>query len=132
MSREYAEKRIKAALDLTRGNEAKARAQIIAWCHEDAKLLSALTKPHMIGIVAHAIGRVASGKTEPQEVVAPSIRGASDEEGAFGMEILKTIAGGETNKFGQEGYGRPMKKQGASQQHIDAIRQMVEKSQSKD
>lgn len=131
MSREYAIKRIKEALHLTRGNETKARQQVAAWCHEDMKLLQALTKPHMTGIVAHAVGRVASGKTEPQEVTSPHIKAASEKEGSFGMEILKTIAGGETNQFGQENVGRPMRKQGASQQHIDAIRQMVEKNQSK-
>ncbi|NCO02905.1 MAG: hypothetical protein GW903_01790 [Alphaproteobacteria bacterium] len=131
MSREYAIKRIKEALHLTRGNETKARQQIAAWCLEDMKLLSALTKPHMMGIIAHAVGRVVSGKTEPQEVTSPYIKAASEKEGSFGMEILKTIAGGETNQFGQESMGRPIRKQGASQQHIDAIRLMVEKSQSK-
>jgi hypothetical protein len=131
MSREYAEKRIKEALHLTRGNVAKARQQVIAWTFDDMKLLHALTKPHMTGIVAHAVGRVASGKADPQEVPLPEHRAELDQEGSFGMDILKTIAGGETNQFGQEGYGRPIKKQGASQQHIDAILKMVEKSQSK-
>ncbi|MEM9470019.1 MAG: hypothetical protein AAF988_07630 [Pseudomonadota bacterium] len=132
MSREYAIQKIKAALDLTNGNETKARQQIINWCAEDTKLLAALTKPHMTGIVAHAVGRVASGKTDPQEVVpTPEQKALSDKEGSFGFEILKTVAGGGTNQFGQENYGRPMKRQGASQQHIDAIRQIVEKSQSK-
>ena len=74
MSREYAEKRIKEALHLTRGNIAKARQQVIAWTHDDMKLLHALTKPHMTGIVAHAVGRVASGKTDPQEVPLPEHR----------------------------------------------------------
>ncbi|NQZ15035.1 MAG: hypothetical protein HRT94_09470 [Alphaproteobacteria bacterium] len=131
MSREYAEQKIREALDLTRGNKTKARQQVIAWCAEDTKLLYALSKPHLTGIVAHAVGRVASGKTDPQEVPHPAVRGELDQEGTFGMEILKTIAGGGTNQFGQEAYGRPMKRQGASQQHIDAIRLMAEKSKSK-
>lgn len=131
MSREYAEKRIKEALNLTRGNEAKARQQIIAWCFDDTKLLHALTKPHMTGIVAHAVGRVASGKSDPQNVPSPEDRAELDQEGTFGMEILKTIAGGGTNQFGQENNGRPIPRQGASQQHIDAILKMVEMGQSK-
>ena len=102
-----------------------------SWCAEDTKLLYALSKPHLTGIVAHAVGRVASGKTDPQEVPHPAVRGELDQEGTFGMEILKTIAGGGPNQFGQEAYGRPMKRQGASQQHIDAIRLMAEKSKSK-
>ena len=43
MSREYAEQKIKQALELTRGNATQARQQVIAWCHEDTKLLQALT-----------------------------------------------------------------------------------------
>lgn len=132
MSREYAEKRIKEALNLTRGNEAKARAQVISWCFEDTKLLHALAKPHMTGIVAHAVGRVASGKTQTHEMVdTPAQRAELDQDGSFGMEILKTIAGGETNKFGQENSGRPLRKHGASQQHIDAILKMAEQSKNK-
>ncbi len=131
MSHDYATSRIKQALELTRGNAAQARQQVIAWCHEDMKLLHALTRPHMTGIVAHAISRVMSGRTEPQEV--PSVpekdkKGAS--KGDFGVEILKTIAGGDTTQFGQENVGRPIGKRSASQQHIDAIQQMIDKSSS--
>lgn len=130
MSRDYAEKKIKEALHLTRGNEAKARSQVIAWAMQDQRLLSELVKPHMVGIVAHAIGRVASGKTDPEPVPLPEVRAELDQGDSFGMDILKTIAGGDTAQFGQESYGRPVKKQGASQQHIDAIQQMINKGSS--
>ncbi len=131
MSREYSTKKIKEALHLTRGNAAKARQQVIAWAMEDNRLLKELVKPHMVGITAHAVERVASGKTEPENVPLPEVRGELDKEGSFGMDILKTIAGGNTAQFGQEGYGRPMKKQGASQAHIDAIQAMIEKAKGK-
>jgi len=127
MSRDYAEKKIKEALHVNRGNEAKARAQVIAWAMQDQRLLTELVKPHMVGIVAHAIGRVASGKTDPQAVPSPEVKAELDQGDSFGMDILKTIAGGDTAQFGQESYGRPVKKQGASQQHIDAIQQMINK-----
>ncbi len=130
MSREYAEQKIKEALSLTRGNTTQSRQQIIAWCNEDKKLLQALTHPHMTGIVAHAITRVESGKTGAQ-VMSPSPEQTAPS-GDFGMEILKTIAGGETAQFGQESSGRPVGKRGASQRHIDAIQQLVNKSQNKD
>lgn len=121
MSLEYAEKRIQQALDLTRGNMAKARQQVIAWCMEDMKLLQALTRPHMTGIVAHAINRVASRKTEaPIPEIDPQ-----DDDARFGLEVLKAIAEGGSPKFGQENSAPPVKRQQASQRHIDAIRQMV-------
>ena len=132
MSREYAEKKIKEALHVTRGNTTKAQQQIIAWAMEDARLLKELVKPHMVGIVAHAVGRVMSGKTEPETVPLPQHKAELDKDDSFGMEILKTIASGNTAQFGQESAGRPVKKQGASQQHIDAIQQMINKGRSKD
>lgn len=131
MSRQYAENKIKEALHLTRGNAAQARQQIIAWAMEDHNLLKELVKPHMVGIVAHAVGRVKSGKTEPEPVPLPTDQTDLGDKDSFGMDILKTIAGGDTAQFGQENYSRPVKKQGASQQHIDAIQQMIKKSQGK-
>lgn len=131
MSREYAEKKIKEALHVTRGNAAQARNQVIAWAMDDHKLLKELVKPHMMGITAHAISRVVSGKTEPVSVQSAEVRGAADGKDSFGMDILKTIAGGDTAQFGQESYGRPVRKQGASQEHINAIEQMIKSGQLK-
>jgi hypothetical protein len=131
MSWDYAEKKIQEALHLTRGNSAAARQQVINWAMEDHRLLKALVKPHMVGITAHAINRVESGAKEPQAVPMPK-EGAGPGKDSFGMDILRTIAGGDTAQFGQENYGRPVKKRGASQQHIDAIQQMISKNKSKD
>lgn len=131
MSREYAEKKIKEALHVTRGNTTKAQQQVTAWAMDDARLLKELVKPHMVGIVAHAVGRVVSGKAEPETVPPPQHKAALDKDDSFGIDILKTIAGGDTAQFGQESYGRPVKKEGASQQHIDAIQQMINKGRNK-
>ena len=131
MSWEYAEKKIKEALHLARGNEAQARQQMIAWAMADHKLLKELVKPHMMGIVAHAVGRV-MGESTPEPVPSPIERAQVEGDAdSFGMDILKTIAGGDTAQFGQENSGRPLKKQGASQQHIDAIEQMINKGKPK-
>lgn len=129
MSREYSTKKIKEALHLTRGNATKARQQVIAWAMEDHRLLKELVQPHMVGITAHAVGRVLSGKTDPEPVAQPEVMSEADQE-SFGMDILRTIAGGDTAQFGQEGHGRPAKKQGVSQSHIDAIQAMINKSKS--
>lgn len=125
MSWDYVEKKIKEALDMTRGNSTQARQQVIAWAMDDPKLLRELVRPHMVGITAHAVGRVISGKTKPETVPVPEDADAKD---TFGMDILKTIAGGDTAQFGQENYGRPVKKSGVSQSHIDAIQAMIDKS----
>ncbi len=128
MSREYSIKKIKEALHATRGNATKARQMIIAQSMEDTRLLQELVTPHMVGIVAHAVGRVVSGKTEPEVMAQPQDQLSESDKDSFGLDILKTIAEGDTAQFGQEAYGRPMRKQGASQKHIDAIHQIIKKS----
>lgn len=128
MSWDYVEQKIKEALHLHRGNGTRARQQIISWAMEDAKLLRTLVKPHMVGITAHAINRVKSGKTRPEPVAQAPKQAKSGQEDSFGMDILKAIAGGNSAQFGQENYNPPRRKQGVSQQHIDAINEMIRKS----
>ena len=129
MSRDYSIKKIKQALEATRGHAGQARQMIIAQAMEDPKLLRELVKPHMVGIVAHAVNRVMSGKTEVENIPEPH---AEEQDDSFGLDILKTIAGGDTTQFGQESYGRPIGKKGVSKSRIEAIQQMIKKSQSED
>ena len=131
MSRDYAIKKIKEALHATRGNATAARQQVISMAMQDPTLLKELVRPHMTGIVAHAVNRVVSGKTEPESIPTPAPLQHSDEE-KFGLDILKAIAGGESAQFGQENYGRPIKKQGVSQSHLDAIQAMINKGSGGD
>lgn len=132
MSREYTIDKIKEALHITRGNSVQARQQVAAWAMSDPKLLKELAKPHLTGIVAHAVGRVVSGKAdEPLAAPATEKKAELDNNDSFGMDILKAIAGGGTAQFGQEGHARPLKKQGVSQRHLDAIQQLVQSAQSK-
>ncbi len=160
MAWDYVEKKIKEAMHLHRNNPTRVRQQVIAWAMDDPKLLRTLVKPHMVGITAHAIGRVESGKTQPEPVAqeapvsddtlratrasntgynatgrtnhsAPKAEPAKPKKKeSFGMDILKTIAGGKTPEFGQESYNQPRRKQGVSQNHIDAIHAMIKKSSS--
>jgi hypothetical protein len=137
MSLEYAETRIKEALKLAKGNQARARQQIIAWAVEDPKLLFALTKPHLSGIVAYNIERVASGRaaaakettSAPQrpmtQKAAPAGQKAKPEQ--FGLEILKAVAG-NPEIFGLEDFGVPQKREQASARHIAAIKAIAAKS----
>ena len=143
MSQKYAIEQIKKALSGTDDNASQARQMIIAQAMEDPKLLQELVKPHMVGIVAHAIGRVQRGTSEPEAVRAPTPVSAKpapkdtapkdkNDKDSFGLDILKSIAGGDSTMFGQEAYGRPMGKKGVSQKHIDAIQAMVKKTQGED
>ena len=131
MSREYSTVKIKLALEAAKGNAAKVRQIIIAEAMQDSKLLKELVAPHMAGIVAHAVGRVASGDADSHAAKTSKESVSETNADSFGIDILKTIAGGDTAQFGQESYARPMKKHEASKAHIDAIKQMVKKSQGR-
>jgi len=56
MAQSYLQKCILEAIAKAKGNETKARAIIAAQALEDNQLLIALSKPHLSGIVAHAVG----------------------------------------------------------------------------
>lgn len=130
MNRDYAEKRIRDALKAAGGNPTRARQQVTAWAFDDAKLLHELVAPHITGIVAHAVNRVMSMKEIPVPAEPPKAKAAPKGE-EFGMEILKAIALGNPAQFGLESSsGASIKKQQASQRHIDAIRQMVSKDKT--
>jgi len=133
MAENYAESKIKEALKASQGNARQAQKMLIEWSLRDNDLLVALVKPHMTGITAHAVNRIVSGKKTPEAVTPqkPSVVRSSQKKDSFGMDILKTIADGDTATFGQESYGRPVGKKGASQRHIDAIHQIIKSSQSK-
>jgi len=132
MSLEYAERRIAEALKLTRGNQARARQQVIAWALADDKLLQALTKSHLSGIVAYNIERVASGRAAAaRKSQKPKVANAqkTNKEADFGVELLKAVASSSSEVFGLEngssGVGRPGQ---VSQNHINAIRAIASKT----
>ncbi len=136
MSRHYSISKIKEALQATRGNQTSATQLIIARAMQDPQLLNELVRPHMTGIVAHAVNRVASGKEKPEAVQPEKTKANTNtnKKGKenFGLDLLKTIADGENAEFGQEAYARPVAKKTASQSHIDAIQQIIKKSQNKE
>jgi hypothetical protein len=130
MSSEYAERRIKEALKQANGNATRARQQVIAWTYEDAKLLHALTAPHLTGIVAYNIERILSGRSDTKRDQPMPKKPKVEIDNDFGIEILKAVAASDAVRFGEESYAARAKRGKASRQHIDAIRQMASRSKS--
>lgn len=134
MSREYAESRIREALRLHRGNITRARQQIMAWTFEDVKLLQALSRPHLTGIVAHAVSRVVyhQNTEETHEESAEMPKALNMGPDTFGKAILRALASDNTAVFGQESSAPPVGRKQASKSHIDALRMMASKARKKD
>lgn len=127
----YAEQVIKKALAQSGGNAARARQNIMTLCAQDDKLLQALSRPHLTGIVAHAVNRVIHQKTiRAKSSVSPSpnVRKEDFSDQDFGKEILKAIAANSGAVFGQEAYAAPQKRGKASKSHIDALKKMTGKT----
>jgi len=137
MSREYANAKIKEALETAKGNTQVAQKLMIAKAMQDPKLLIELVRPHMTGIVAHAVNHVVKETSKPEIVQSNKTetdaqKDASSSKENFGLDLLKSIANGDSAQFGQESYARPVAKKSASQGHIDAIQEMIKRSQNKD
>jgi hypothetical protein len=122
---DYAERYIRDALKMYKGNALKARKQIIEWALEDARLMHELVGPHLNGIAAYNIERVASGRSEKAKSLEPltkKIKGKSQQD-KFGMEILKAVVDSNATIFGFE--DQPARRKGASQDHIEAIKRLA-------
>lgn len=129
MSREYAENKIKEALKLCNGSMSLARQQIITLAQEDNKLLKALVRPHLEGIVGYQIERVVSGRYEKKEIPpdAPLFEGGE----VFGMDILRAAVAQDVKVFGRDDFLHTKKRKTASKQHIDAIHKMASSHRQK-
>lgn len=130
MSREYADTKIKDALSLCNGNMALARKQIVLLAHEDPALLEALTKPHLDGIVAYQVERVASGRAEPEKRGIEEIPLEALKNEDFGMQLLRAVAAEDVTIFGMEN-ASGAKRKAASKEHIDAIHKIASNRKSK-
>lgn len=130
MGWDYVERKIVEAMQLAEGDQAVARKHIIAWTFEDTKLLHELTKPHMVGIVGHAVGHVVNKKhkEEMQKKASAKINLEDELAGDVGLEILKAIAGGSSPRFGLENNSARLGKKQASNKHIDAIKKLAVKN----
>ena len=125
MTKEYAESKIREALTAHGGNIALARQYIVNMAQTDAALMRALAHPHLDGIVAYQVERVASGRAE-MEKRHPKDDPVKNESDNFGMDLLRAVAASGAETFGQESIGG--KRKMASRQHMDAIRKMAGKA----
>jgi hypothetical protein len=140
MAQSYLQTCILEALEKAKGNETKARALIASQALEDDQLLLALAKPHLSGIVAHAVGRIAiqdkakkSRKADEDlppipKVPAKAAKGKKDND--FGLDLLKALGGANVAKFGTEDAAPRIAKKPASQQHVNALKLMAAKSKA--
>lgn len=143
MAQSYLQKCILEALAKAKGNETKARALVSAQALEDTELLLALAKPHLSGIVAHAVGRQAiqlkakkdrelNGDELPPIPKMPSkaAKAPAKKENDFGLDLLKALGGANVPKFGNEEAAPRVAKKQASQQHVNALKLMAAKSKT--
>lgn len=139
MAQSYLQKCILQALAKAKGNETRARAMIAAQALEDGELLLALAKPHLSGIVAHAVGRQAiqqkAKKERDMEEIPPLPKAAvkstkTKKENDFGLDLLKALGGANVPKFGVEDAAPRVAKKQASQQHVNALKLMAAKSKT--
>lgn len=135
MSREYADNKIKEALALCNGNMALARKQIVLLAHDDPALLEALTRPHLDGIVAYQVERIASGRAELEKKpgdssAAQHLKDKALKKDNFGMALLRAVAAEDVTIFGMENTVGG-KRKSASKQHIDAIHKIASNRKSK-
>lgn len=134
MSTEYADTKIREALALANGSQSKARQIIAMMAQQDVKLLLALTKNHLDGIVAFHVERVATGRApqlKPANIVNEDMKKHVQEANPFGKEILKAVTADRAEIFGFDS-GAPTGRRGqASQSHVNALLQMVERSKHK-
>lgn len=140
MAQSYLQSCILDALEKAKGNETKARALIASQALEDDQLLLALAKPHLSGIVAHAVGRIAiqvkAKKNRKAEEALPPIPKAPakgtkiKKENEFGLDLLQALGGANVPKFGSEDAAPRVAKKQASQQHVNALKLMAAKSKT--
>ncbi len=138
-SRQYLENRIREALKKAKGNKHLARQQLIAWTYEDSKLLHALARPHLEGIISYNIDRMLSGRTvekpdntetETSPKRAPASAKAKKGE-EFGMDLLRAVVATDATVFGQESSAPSSKRPQTSKRHVDALMKMASSVQSK-
>lgn len=129
MSREYADTKIKEALQLCDGNMARARQQILTLAQDDLTLLSAIVQPHLDGIIAYQVERVASGRAELEKRHPNEPLPEPGEN--FGMDLLRAVASSDVAVFGQDDTSFNRKRKTASKQHIDAIHKIAASTRNK-
>ncbi len=133
MAPTYLDLQVEEALKKAKGNQTKARTNLIAMAADDQRLLMALAKPYLTAIAAQAVNRFSSQekkkKTSSGEV--PNVPKGVKNQAGFGLDLLKALGGHNVAKFGQEDAAPPIKKKAASTQHVNALKMIASKSKTK-
>ena len=132
MSRAYADKKIKQALQVNDSDVKRTSRDIIELCVRDHDFLLGITEPFLRGIIGHAVQRVAKPALKKSETPAPKtldIEKLSAETG-LGADIVKTVMGSKGHKFGTQDKTRSTlgRKTKASKKHVDAMKMLASSS----
>lgn len=130
----YAQQKIREALAASKGNRKKSEDMVRAMALDDARLLGELMGPHLAGVIAHAVARVAEGKEDEVSPKRPDkpVPVAFPQD-AFGRDLVRAITSKDVNGFGMpQPKTLEAKPKPASKQHVDAIKALASKTISKD
>ena len=135
MTLNYTENRIKEALRLNNGNVTNAKKQIFAWLYEDHKLLLDMTRPHLNGITAFAVSRVLARMTKTDDEIlaeqATEVAQSPARKKSLGKDILRGFASKDSQEFGHENFGIPLRAKAASQNHVDVMHMLAASTKKK-
>jgi hypothetical protein len=131
MSLEYAETRIKEALEQAGNSPKRAQQLLMTWALKDPLLLHVLVKPHLNGIIAYNLDRVASGRSDrarkKAETPISAKKSKPDETPlSFGKELLKAVIADGAVSFGLEN-GQVGKRKKASENHAETMRRIAKR-----
>lgn len=137
MTQSYLQQCVLEALEKAKGNQNKAQKIIALKAMEDFILLQALVKPHLTGLVAHAVGRIAIQNNARKEgsyndlPVKPIVKSVKNDMQGFGLDLLRALGGPDVPKFGMEDAVPRLGKKQASQQHVNALHLIANKAKTK-
>lgn len=132
MSRDYADKKIKQALQVNDNDIKRTSRDIIELCVRDHDFLLGITEPFLRGIIGHSVQRVAKPalKTSDKKLdPAPKMLDVEtlSAQTGLGADIVKTVMGSKGHKFGTQDKTRSTlgRKTKASKKHVDAMKMLA-------
>lgn len=145
MARDYVDNKIREALRLNGGSEARTKQQVHNWLYEDHRFLLELTRPHIKGIVAYSVSRAKNKmltERAAEDEAAQAAKETADAQDAgsakqkkkqagFGETMLRSFVSDNAARFGYESSSPPVGRRTASQKHIDTMHMLVAKSKEK-
>ncbi len=130
MSRDYADKKIKQALQVNDNDIKRTSRDIIELCVRDHDFLLGITEPFLRGIIGHSVQRVAKPELKTADkTLEPKVLDveALSAQTGLGADIVKTVIGSKGHKFGTQDKTRSTlgRKTKASKKHVDAMKMLA-------